>query len=116
MNVIKKSREFSTLELYKLIKDPETDSLKKHVGETLEVTGYVLREEDDGRTVLTLELSEGPATGSNSATVQQSFEDILAIYESCGNPNSFPLLLDVFSKTAEKSGRPYINIRLVGEG
>lgn len=119
MTIISKSRDFSLQELYTLTKDPKISKLKEHVGEVLEVTGYILRDElcADGKdtvSTLTLELAGGGAVASNSPTVQRSFHEILDIYEFTGD-KPFPMFLAVFTDTARKSGREYINIRLMGD-
>lgn len=119
MTIISKSRDFTLQELYNLTRDPKISKLKEHVGEILEVTGYILRDDlsADGKdpvSTLTLELAEGNAVATNSPTVQRSFQEILDIYEFAGD-HPFPMFLAVFTDTARKSGREYINIRLMSE-
>lgn len=116
MNILEKSREFSVYQLYHLTKDPSITNLKDHVGEVLEITGYLLREDEGGGQngkVLSLGLSEGGAVSTNSPTVQKSFADILALYAGSGVENPYPIMVEVFTAEAKKSGRTYCDIRLV---
>ena len=84
------------------------------------MTGYCLFEDPDKKTgelkaLLSLEIEEGSPIASNSPTVQQSFKDIIEIYRASGNENPYPFTVEVFTKKANASGRPYLNIRLVDE-
>ena len=67
------------------------------------------------KTMLSLEIEERAPIATNSPTVQQSFKDIIEIYRATGNENPFPFTVEVFTKKANASGRPYLNIRLVDE-
>lgn len=112
MNILEKSREFSLMELYKLINDPHITQLKNHIGEVLEVTGFALREEDEKR-ILSLELAEGDVVASNSPTVQKSFAAILALYASVGQ-DPFPMSLLVYTAPSTKNrDRNFVDILLV---
>ena len=120
MTILETSRQFSTTDLYALTKDPLVEKLSDHTGEKLEVTGYCLFEDPDKKTgelmtLLSLELAEGAPVATNSPTVQRSFKDIIEIYRATGNENPYPFTVEVFSKKAIASGRPYLNIRLVDE-
>lgn len=120
MTILETSRQFSTKELYALTKDPLVEKLSDHVGESLELTGYCLFEDPDKKTgelktMLSLEIAEGVPIATNSPTVQQSFKDIIEIYRATGNENPYPFTVEVFTKKANSSGRPYLNIRLADE-
>ena len=113
MTILEKSRDLSIMELYKLTQDPQTETLKDHIGEVIKVTGYVLREEEDEKKVLTLELAEGAPVASNSPTVQKSFAGILALFASVGQD---PYPRSIASYTAQSSknkDRNFVDIRLV---
>lgn len=112
MTILEKSRDLSIMELYKLTQDPQTETLKDHIGEVIEVTGYVLREEEDKK-VLTLELAEGAPIASNSPTVQKSFAGILALYASVG-ADPYPMMLAIYTAPSSKNrDRNFVDIRLV---
>ena len=114
MTIIDKSRDFTIMELYNLTKDPAITTLKKHVGESFEVSDYLLREEDDGKRILSLKLPGGEVIASNSPTVQRSFSDILALYQANGIENPLPITLLVYTDTSSKNpDRKFIDIRLV---
>lgn len=120
MTILETSRQFATKELYALTKDPVVGKLREHSGQKLTVTGYCLFEDADKKTgelktMLSLELKEGATIATNSPTVQNSFRDIIEIYRATGNDNPFPFSVEVFTKNANASGRPYLNIRLVDE-
>ena len=113
MTILEKSRDLTIMELYKLTQDPKTETLKEHIGEVIEVTGYVLREEDDGKRVITLELAEGNPIASNSPTVQKSFAGILALFASVGQ-NPYPMSLAIYTAPSTKNkDRNFVDIRLV---
>lgn len=120
MTILETSRQFSTKELYALTKDPLVEKLSDHTGQRLEVTGFCLFEDPDKKTgelktMLSLEIEKGAPIATNSPTVQQSFKDIIEIYRATGNENPYPFTVEVFTKKANASGRPYLNIRLVDE-
>ena len=113
MTILEKSRDLSIMELYKLTQDPKTETLKEHIGEVIKVTGYVLREEDDGKRVLSLELAEGDPIASNSPTVQKSFAGILALFASVGQ-TPYPMNLAIYTAQSTKNkDRNFVDIRLV---
>lgn len=113
MTILEKSREMSVMELYKLTQDPKTETLKDHIGEVVEVTGYVLREAEDEKKVLTLELAEGAPIASNSPTVQKSFSGILALFASIGQ-NPYPMMLMIYTAPSSKNkDRDFVDIRLM---
>ena len=113
MTILEKSRDLTVMELYKLTQDPMTETLKDHIGEVIEVTGYVLREEEDEKKVLTLELAEGAPIASNSPTVQKSFAGILALFASVGQ-NPYPMSLAIYTAQSSKNkDRNFVDIRLV---
>ncbi len=113
MTILEKSRDMTIMELYKLTQDPKSETLKHHIGEVIEVTGYVLREEEDEKKVLTLELSEGAPMASNSPTVQKAFAGILALFKSTGQ-DPFPMSLAIYTEPSSKNpDRKYVGIRLV---
>lgn len=113
MTILETSREFTVMELYKLTQDPMTETLKEHIGEVLEVTGYVLREEDDEKRVITFELVEGNPISSNSPTVQKSFAGIIALYDSL-NLNPYPMSLAIYTAPSSKNkDRNFVDIRLI---
>lgn len=120
MTILETSRQFTTRELYALTKDPIVEKLSEHSGQKLNVTGYCIFEDPDKKTgelktLLSLEITEGAPIATNSPTVQQSFKDIIEIYRATGNDNPYPFTIEVFTKKANASGRPYLNIRLVEE-
>ena len=120
MTILETSRHFSTKELYSRTKDPIVEKLSDHSGQKLTVTGYCLFEDPDKKTgelktMLSLELEKGAPIATNSPTVQQSFKDIIEIYRATGKENPYPFTVEVFTKKANASGRPYLNIRLVDE-
>ena len=113
MTIIEKSRDFTLMELYKLTQDPQNTVFKEHVGEVLEVTGYVLYTDDDDKEILTLELAEGSAIGGNSPTIQRSFMKILALYYSLGQ-SPFPMTITIYTAPSSKNkDRNFIDIRLI---
>ena len=113
MTILEMSRDLSIMELYKLTQDPKTETLKDHIGEVIEVTGYVLREEEDEKKVLTLELAEGAPVASNSPTVQKSFAEILALFAFVGQ-DPYPMSLAIYTAQSSKNkDRNFVDIRLV---
>jgi len=113
MTILETSRKFSVMELYQLTQDPKTETMKDHIGEVLEVTGYVLREEDEDKRVLTLQLAEGCPIASNSPTVQKSFAGILALFESLGT-DPYPMSIEIYTAQSSKNkDRNFVDIRLV---
>lgn len=113
MTILEKSRDLTVMELYKFTQDPKTETLKDHIGEVIEVTGYVLREEEDEKKILTLELAEGAPIASNSPTVQKSFAGILALFASVGQ-NPYPMTLMIYTAPSSKNkDRNFVDIRLV---
>lgn len=120
MTIIETSRQYPPKELYALTKDPFVEKLSEHIGQKLGVTGYCIFEDADKKTgelktMLSFELEEGAPIATNSPTVIQSFKDIIEIYRAAGNDSPYPFTIEVFSKKANASGRPYLNIRLADE-
>ncbi len=118
MTILETSRQFTPFELYKLTKDPLVGKLSDHPNEQLQISGFCFFEDADKKTgelknMLTFELTEGDAIATNSATVQQSFKDIIAIFNGAGTDNPFPFTVEAFFTESKTSRRPYLNIRLI---
>lgn len=116
MTILETSRDFTPTELYALTKNPKTTNLKDHNGELIEVTGYCLYEDvntkGETRTILSLELTEGEAIATNSATALRSLHDILEIFKAGGNENPYPIPLIIYSDKAKGSGRTFYDLML----
>ena len=105
MEIIKKSKDFNTREMYKLTKG-ETVSLQKAVGVTIEVDAYL--EYSDTNTkgedveILAILDKEGQVYTTISQTFKQSFYEIVEIFGMDGLP---PVIV---TEGQSNAGRRYI--------
>lgn len=109
MEIIRKTPNITAADLFALTKGSQVRMLKDAKGETLDIDQYVLYadEQSDGSTVtvLSLKTKEGAMYATNSGTFIRNFQDILVMYESCGEepPTCFKV-----GSAKSKAGREYL--------
>lgn len=107
MNIIRKSREVSKVELYRMTKSPEVTSLSKIADNTeIKVSAFLVYEDvkttGEIATLLAILSDEGVAYACESQTFRTSFEEIAEIFDG------EDFAIRKISGTT-KAGRPYIN-------
>ena len=109
MEIIRKTPNITAADLFSLTKGSQVRMLKDAKGETLDIDQYVLYADDqsDGSTVtvLSLKTKEGAMYATNSGTFIRNFQDILAMYESCGEEPPTRFLV---GSAKSKVGRDYL--------
>ena len=108
-NIINKSRELTNQEIYLLTMSPKADSVKKHIGERIDVSAWAVFEDTDKKTgevhsVLSVLTPENVVVSSVSPTVQSDFMDMAELFH-----NDFAF--EVISGKS-KAGREFITCAL----
>lgn len=108
-NITNKSRELSNQELYLLTMSPKAESVKKHVGERIDVSAWVVFEDTDKKTgeihnVLSVLTPDNEVVSSISPTFQADFMDMAELFH-----NDFAF--EVISGTS-KAGREFVTCAL----
>lgn len=116
ISILRTSQEFTPEEKYRYTKDASVEKLSDHVGESITVVGFIRFQESSidkngeqvTHEVLSLILDDGSAIGTNSKTVQKTFDNMADIF----GDDLLPRDLVIFSEKSPSTGRPYMNIRL----
>lgn len=108
-NIINKSRELTTQEIYLLTMSPKADSVKNHVGERIDVSAWALYEDTDKKTgdvytVLAVLTPENEVFFTISPSFQGAFIDMAELFH-----NDFSV--EVISGKS-KAGREYLTCEL----
>lgn len=86
-NIINKSRELTNQELYLLAMSPKTESMKKHVGERIDVSAWLLFEDVNKKSgevhsVLSILTPENEVFSTISPTFQSDFMDMAELFHN----------------------------------
>lgn len=107
VKITNKSQEFSNLEVYKMTKDHNLNTLKSiENGVKLEVAGFMEWEDVDEETgettrLMSLLMTDGTAYVTQSDTFKRDFFDIVEIFE-----HNFPITVE-HGIGKSKAGREY---------
>ena len=108
MKIVDATPNLSLADSYNLTRSPETERMSNHIGETLAVEKYMVREEerpDTGEVITIVSINDGNTTYStNSATFVREF---LAILEMARNAGAAVHHVRVASGLSKK-GRDYV--------
>lgn len=110
MKVIEQGGDYTKKEIYELTKSPKIENLKDHAGDVIKVEKYLIYEDVNGRdktaTITLISIhGDGRTLVSNSATVIESFHEILDIMD--GEPFSVEIL-----EGTSKAGRTFYSVAL----
>ena len=109
MEIIKKSANITSADLYALTKGSDVRRMADAKGEILDLTKYVLYKDEDNNgnesVILAVETVAGVRYATNSKTFIRGFTDILAIFEASGE--EIPTRYAVNSSRS-KNGREYL--------
>ena len=108
-NIINQSRELSNQELYLLTMSPKSESVKKHVGERIDVSAWLLFEDVDKKSgevhsVLSVLTPENDVFNTISPTFQSDFMDMAELFH---NDFSFEII-----SGKSKAGREFVTCAL----
>lgn len=86
-NIINKSRELTNQELYLLVMSPKAESVKKHVGERIDVSAWLLFEDVNKKSgevhsVLSILTPENEVFSTISPTFQSDFMDMAELFHN----------------------------------
>lgn len=116
-NIILKSKEnFTSTELYSLMKSPNIEKMSEHAGQTIEMESYMVYEKADYTTgemkkVLVIKPRGEHALATNSVTCITEFEDIYNMFKESNELDKFTKI-EILKKTSKK-GRQFITCALV---
>ena len=107
--IIEKSRELTNQELYQLTMSPKSDSVKNHIGERVEVSAWLLFEDEDKKNgevhqVLSVLSTENKVFYTISPTFQKDFMDMAELFN---NDFAFEII-----SGKSKAGREFITCAL----
>lgn len=109
MEIIKKTPNLTSADLYALTKGNDVRKMADAKGETLDIVKFVLYTDEDKNgnpmNVLAVETAEGARYATNSKTFTRNFGDIMDIFEA-GN-DELPTRFKVGSGRS-KNGREYL--------
>lgn len=109
MKIIESTANLTPVQVYNMTKGNDVRKMSDAEGEILEISAYVLYEDEakDGQvmTVLSLATVSGPCYATNSGTFIKNFQDIRSMHESMGAepPASYRV-----SSGISKNGRKYL--------
>lgn len=108
-NIINKSRELNSQELYLLTMSPKSESVKNHVGERIDVSAWLLFEDVDKKSgevhsVLSVLTPENDVLSSISPTFQEDFMNMAELFH---NDFAFEII-----SGKSKAGREFITCAL----
>ena len=108
MKIIDSTPNLTLADSYNLTRSPETERMSNHVGATIAVEKFMVREEerpDTGEVITIVSINDGTTTYStNSATFVREF---LSILEMARNAGAMVHHVRVASGTSKK-GRDYV--------
>ena len=114
MKILKCSDNLTLKERYDLMRNPETERMSNHVGETLNLEKYMVREEEKGDSgeiiTITSIISNGCVYATNSATFARELAAMLDMASECGEAVNRIYIANGVSK----KGREYITCVLEG--
>ena len=109
MEIIRKTNNITAADLFGMTKGPDVRKMQDAKGETLDLLAYVIyKDEKEGQdpvTVLAVKTVDGVMYATNSKTFIRNFDDILAMYEECGEeaPTRFKV-----GSARSNAGREYL--------
>ena len=108
MKILEASENLTMKDSYNLTRNPETERMSNHVGETITVEKYMVREEerpDTGELITIVSINDGEKTYStNSPTFVREY---MAILEMARNAGDTIHHVKIASGTS-KRGREYV--------
>lgn len=113
MKILANEKERTVKQLYDLTRNPETQKMRDHAGEIIEVADWLIYQDvnNDGKetTILSIVTPEGEIFGTNSATFMREFAAIVDMCHQCGTEINAVKI----SEGTSKSGRTFITAVLV---
>lgn len=109
MKIRDASAALSSRDIFNMTLSPDIDVLKNHIGEIIKITTWLTYNDDEGKSILSMQTDSGLTIATNSQTFQKQFEAIRAIIdETCDTED---LVLEICSGTS-KSGRDFITCKM----
>lgn len=109
MKILKSTDNLSMKQLYDLTHNPETERMSNHVGESIDVAAYMVREEEKGDTgevvtITSILTGTGAIYATNSATFAREFCNMLELAAQCGEAVHRLFI----TQGVSKKGREYV--------
>lgn len=108
MTIIKSNKELSVKERYMLTMSPKIGKMRDVVGQRVEVDTYAIYTDNDKdgneQTILSIMTGDGDVFATNSPTFIRDFEQLVSMFEDCGESVE---AIEVINGTS-KAGREFI--------
>lgn len=109
MEIIRKTNNLRSADIFALTKGPDVAKLSDAKGEILTIAKYIVYTDTDLKgnpmSVIAIETDKGDRYASNSKTFIRNFSDILDIFEAGGDPAPTKFLVGY---ATSKTGREYL--------
>lgn len=115
MKILKSTDNLTMKQMYDLTRNPETERMSNHVGESIDVVAYMVREEEKGDTgevvtITSILTGTGTIFATNSATFAREFCGMLELAAECGEA----VHRIYITQGVSKKGREYVTCVLEG--
>ena len=114
MKILACTPDLNMKQRYDLMRNPETERMSNHVGQSFDIETYMIREEEKGDSgevvTITSFTSNGTVYATNSATFAREFLSMLALAAECGET----LHRLYITQGVSKKGREYVTCVLEG--
>ena len=111
MEILKKSKELTTEEMYYLTMSPETQKMSDNIGQVVDIEAWIIYQDvnKDGemQKILSILTPEGETLATNSATFMGDFERLMDLFSQ---NNESVKRVEIISGTS-KAGRQFVTVK-----
>ena len=111
MEILKKSKELTTEEMYYLTMSPETQKMSDNIGQVVDIEAWIIYQDvnKDGemQKILSILTPEGETLATNSATFMGDFERLMDLFSQ---NNETVKRVEIISGTS-KAGRQFVTVK-----
>ena len=111
MEILKKSKELTTEEMYYLTMSPETQKMSDNIGQVVDIEAWIIyqdvNKDGDMQKILSILTPEGETLATNSATFMGDFERLMDLFSQ---NNETVKRVEIISGTS-KAGRQFVTVK-----
>ena len=111
MEILKKSKELTTEEMYYLTMSPDTQKMSDNIGQVVDIEAWIIYQDinKDGemQKILSILTPEGETLATNSSTFMGDFERLMDLFSQ---NNETVKRVEIISGTS-KAGRQFVTVK-----